>query len=141
MRRGIAAIAGRCIEDIRQPKSKLQSIEITPRLADFRRRATGRKILSVGRIGKRVVLELDCPDRIVLEPRMSGLIICVWFSTCRAILPRRNCYSGTSAGWEWCDWFRPSNFCSIMGRSEWGPTHLRFRRKHCGNAWAKALAP
>jgi formamidopyrimidine-DNA glycosylase len=75
MRRGIAAIAGRCIEDIRQPKSKLQSIEITPRLADFRRRATGCKILSVGRIGKRVVLELDCPDRIVLEPRMSGLIM------------------------------------------------------------------
>jgi formamidopyrimidine-DNA glycosylase len=75
MRRGIAAVAGCRIEDIRQPRSRLQAIQIVPRLPGFRRRAVGRTILAVGRVGKRVVLELDRADRIVLEPRMTGLIL------------------------------------------------------------------
>ena len=75
MRRGIAAVAGCRIEDLRRPRSKLQAIQITPRLGDFRRRVLGRKILAVGRVGKRVVLELDSADRIVMEPRMTGLVI------------------------------------------------------------------
>ena len=75
MRRGIAAVAGCRIDGLRRPRSRLQSIQIDPPLADFRRRAVGRRIESVGRVGKRIVLELDSGDRIVLEPRMTGLVL------------------------------------------------------------------
>src|SRR5439155_12155556 len=41
----------------------------------FRRRAVDRIISDVGRIGKRVVVHLDSHDAIVLEPRMTGLVL------------------------------------------------------------------
>ena len=75
MRRGIASIAGCTIRDCRRPRSRLQSIEITPDFRSLRRRVVGRKIAAVGRVGKRIVLELDSRDRIVIEPRMSGSVI------------------------------------------------------------------
>jgi formamidopyrimidine-DNA glycosylase len=74
MRRGIACLAGGTIRGLRKPPSRLQSIEIAPGLGAFRRRTVGRRILSVGRVGKRIVLELDSGARIVIEPRMSGLL-------------------------------------------------------------------
>jgi len=83
--RGIAPVVGSRIRDLRRPRSRLQPIRITPRLSDFRRRVVGRQIVSVGRAGKRVVVELDSGDsrgdnsprgdRIVFEPRMSGLVL------------------------------------------------------------------
>jgi formamidopyrimidine-DNA glycosylase len=75
MRRGIEPIVGCRITAVERPRSRLQSIAIVPRLDAFRRRIKNRKILNVGRLGKRVVLELDSGDRLVLEPRMSGLIL------------------------------------------------------------------
>jgi formamidopyrimidine-DNA glycosylase len=48
---------------------------IAPRIDHFRRRAVGREIRDVGRIGKRVVVQLDSGDAIVLEPRMTGLVL------------------------------------------------------------------
>ncbi len=45
-----------------------------PPLGSFRRRAVGRRIERVGRLGKRILLELDSGDRIVMEPRMTGLV-------------------------------------------------------------------
>jgi len=75
MRRCIAAVVGGRIDDLRRPRSRLQPITIEPRLAEFRRRAKGRRIAALGRVGKRVVLALDSGDRIVLEPRMSGLVL------------------------------------------------------------------
>jgi formamidopyrimidine-DNA glycosylase len=75
MRRGVASVAGCAILDCRRPRSRLQSIEMTPDLRSFRRRVVGRKIEAVGRVGKRIVLELDSRDRIVIEPRMSGSVI------------------------------------------------------------------
>ena len=47
---------------------------MTPSLRSFRRRSVGRKITAIGRVGKRIVLDLDAGDRIVIEPRMSGLV-------------------------------------------------------------------
>src|SRR5262249_52525251 len=35
----------------------------------------GRTIADVGRIGKRVVLKLDSGDRLIFEPRMTGLVL------------------------------------------------------------------
>jgi formamidopyrimidine-DNA glycosylase len=75
MRRGVASIAGSRIRDLRQPRSKLQSIQVTPRLSEFRRRLIGRTIACVGRVGKRIVIELDNEERVVLEPRMTGLVL------------------------------------------------------------------
>ena len=44
-------------------------------MASFRRRVIGRTIQETGRVGKRVVLRLDSGDSIVLEPRMTGLVL------------------------------------------------------------------
>ena len=77
MCRCIAAAVGCRIRDIQRPRSRLQSISISPPLGQFRRRAVGRTIAAVRRAGKRVVLELDREhaDCIVLEPRMTGLVL------------------------------------------------------------------
>lgn len=75
MRRGIAGIVGSTIEEIRRPRSQFRPIEISPALSRFRRRIVGRQIAAVGRVGKRVILELDSADRIVIEPRMTGRVL------------------------------------------------------------------
>jgi formamidopyrimidine-DNA glycosylase len=75
MCRGIAPVVGCRIADVVRPRSRLQSILIVPRFDAFRRRLKGRTIRGIDRIGKRVVLELDSGDRVVFEPRMSGLIL------------------------------------------------------------------
>ena len=59
MCRCIAPAVGCRIRDVIQPTSRLQSIAISPRLDQFRRRAVGRKIVAVRRAGKRVVLALE----------------------------------------------------------------------------------
>jgi formamidopyrimidine-DNA glycosylase len=75
MRRGIAAVCGEVILRILRPKSSLRPIMIEPRLPAFRRIATDHRIEGVGRLGKRIVLLLDNGDRIVIEPRMTGLVL------------------------------------------------------------------
>jgi len=74
MRRGIVAAAGAVISKIVRPSSSLQPIAILPPLREFRRRAVGRQIADVVRLGKRILLELDSGDRIAIEPRMTGLV-------------------------------------------------------------------
>ena len=75
MRRGIAAIVGSRISDVRRPRSRFRPIKITPRMSDFRRRVVGTLVIAVGRVGKRAVVELDSGDRIVFEPRMTGRLL------------------------------------------------------------------
>jgi formamidopyrimidine-DNA glycosylase len=75
MRRGILGIEGARITDVERVACPQKPIAIAPRIDHFRRRAVGRKILGVGRVGKRVVVGLDNDDCIVLEPRMTGLVL------------------------------------------------------------------
>ena len=95
MCRAIAAAAGCRIRELQRPKSRLQSILISPRIDAFRRRVVGRRIEAIRRVGKRVVIELEASasrnsphpnplpkgegtaggDCIVLEPRMTGLVL------------------------------------------------------------------
>src|SRR3990172_13377330 len=75
MRRGILGIVGARIEDVERVACRRKPIAIAPRIDRFRRRAVGRMIRDVGRAGKRVVVRLDSGDAIVLEPRMTGLIL------------------------------------------------------------------
>jgi formamidopyrimidine-DNA glycosylase len=75
MRRGILGIVGSRIMDLQRVACRRRPIAITPRIDVFRRRAVGRMIREVARIGKRVVVHLDSDDAIVLEPRMTGLVL------------------------------------------------------------------
>ncbi|HEV3003655.1 MAG TPA: DNA-formamidopyrimidine glycosylase family protein [Pirellulales bacterium] len=77
MCRGVSPVVGSRIVGVVRPKCKLKPITMFPALAGFRRRALGRTIERVDRVGKRVVLRLDGPrcDSIVIEPRMTGLVL------------------------------------------------------------------
>jgi formamidopyrimidine-DNA glycosylase len=75
MRRGILGIAGSRIGGVFRPRCSLRPIIVRPGLAQFRRRAVGQRIADILRLGKRVVLRLDSQDSVVLEPRMTGLVL------------------------------------------------------------------
>ncbi len=62
MCRCVAPAVGSRIVDLVRPKSRLQSILISPRIDHFRRRVVGKTIAGIRRIGKRVVLELADGD-------------------------------------------------------------------------------
>ena len=75
MRRGVLPIVGGQIEDASRTPCPRKPIAITPRIDRFRRRVVGCRIASIGRVGKRVIIHLDSGDSIVLEPRMTGLVL------------------------------------------------------------------
>jgi len=75
MRRGIAAIQGGRIERIERVRCRRKPIRIEPVIATIRRRVIREQIASVDRRGKRVVVRLASDDRLVFEPRMTGLIL------------------------------------------------------------------
>ena len=75
MRRGVLGVVGARILDVARVACRRRPIAITPRIDRFRRRVVGRTIGEIGRAGKRVVVRLDSGDSIVLEPRMTGLIL------------------------------------------------------------------
>jgi formamidopyrimidine-DNA glycosylase len=75
MRRGIAGIAGSRIEGAGRVRCRRRPILIEPRGSALSRRLFGRRIDDVCRLGKRVVLQLDSGDRLIFEPRMTGLVL------------------------------------------------------------------
>lgn len=75
MRRGIAAIQGSRIAGAERLQCRKRPILMQPRPAELAKRLTGARIDEVGRLGKRVVLLLDSGDRLIFEPRMTGLVL------------------------------------------------------------------
>jgi formamidopyrimidine-DNA glycosylase len=75
MRRGIAAIAGSRIVGAERVKCSRRPILIHPQGAALTRKLVGRTVSEVGRVGKRVVIKLDNGDRLIFEPRMTGLVL------------------------------------------------------------------
>ncbi len=75
MRRGILGIVGGRIDAVEKLRCPRKPILFAPRIDVFRRRAVGREVTAVDRIGKRVVMRLESDDAIVLEPRMTGLVL------------------------------------------------------------------
>ncbi len=75
MRRGIAQIVGSRIVDVVLLPCERKPIRFTPSRAAFEKRAAGQVISQVDRLGKRVVLRLASGDAIVIEPRMTGLVL------------------------------------------------------------------
>lgn len=75
MRRGVLPIVGSRVADVLRPKIAKRPILIAPRLDVLRRRAIGRTVTAVDRVGKRVVVRLDSADAMIFEPRMTGLVL------------------------------------------------------------------
>lgn len=75
MRRGIAAIVGGRVTEVERMRCPRKPILISPRIDSCRRRIVGQRITAVDRVGKRVVLRLESRDSLVIEPRMTGLVL------------------------------------------------------------------
>jgi formamidopyrimidine-DNA glycosylase len=75
MRRGIAGIVGCKIAAAVRWPCRRRPILIQPRPAALARRVVGRTVAEVSRLGKRVVVRLDSGERLIFEPRMTGLVL------------------------------------------------------------------
>ncbi len=75
MRRGILSIVGRRIVAAERVPCKRRPIAVEPSPAKFRKRTVGRKVIAVDRLGKRVVVRIEGGESIILEPRMTGLVL------------------------------------------------------------------
>jgi formamidopyrimidine-DNA glycosylase len=75
MCRGIAGIVGSRVVDVQRPPCDRRPILFTPEVATFASRIAGRSIARIGRRGKRVLIYLDDQQVIVIEPRMTGLVL------------------------------------------------------------------
>ena len=75
MRRGIRNVAGATIAQVERVPCRRRPIAIRPRIDVFRRRAVDAIVAGVSRVGKRIVLELSNDQLIVIEPRMTGLVL------------------------------------------------------------------
>jgi|SRR5580704_4356608 formamidopyrimidine-DNA glycosylase len=76
MVRGIRPhIAGRKIECVKRCRCRYKPISIRPRFEQLAKRLAGKTIDQVGRLGKRVVLHVSDGSAVVIEPRMTGLML------------------------------------------------------------------
>ncbi len=76
MVRGIRPfVAGRPIERVVRCRSRYKPISIRPRFDVLAKRLAGRTIEEVSRLGKRVVLTVSGGSAVVIEPRMTGLML------------------------------------------------------------------
>ncbi len=77
MRRGIEPIVGSRIVSITRPACNRRPILISPSIAEIQDRTTGKRISRIGRRGKRILIELEDLQVLVVEPRMTGLVLLV----------------------------------------------------------------
>ncbi|QDV46660.1 Formamidopyrimidine-DNA glycosylase [Stieleria neptunia] len=75
MRRGISPIVGQRIRAAERPPCERKPIVFEPAIGPFDRRVRGRRITGIDRLGKRVIIELENAQAIVIEPRMTGLVL------------------------------------------------------------------
>lgn len=66
---------GRRILEIQQCDCSRKPITLSPDFTEFQRRVRGQRIQKVVRLAKRIVILLESTDRIVIEPRMTGLML------------------------------------------------------------------
>jgi formamidopyrimidine-DNA glycosylase len=76
MVRGIRPhVAGRQIVAVRKGPCRCRPMTITPRLGTLSQRVTGQTITAVRRLAKRIVLDVTDGSHLVIEPRMTGLML------------------------------------------------------------------
>jgi formamidopyrimidine-DNA glycosylase len=75
MRRGVLPIVGHRIVKAERPPCQRKPIQFAPSIRAFDRRVRDRQIIGIDRLGKRVILCLEDDQAIVIEPRMTGLVL------------------------------------------------------------------
>lgn len=75
MCRGIAQAVGGRVVGVYEPDCPRRPIVVEPPVARIHARLVGRRVEAIERAGKRVVLRFDSQDRLVIEPRMTGLVL------------------------------------------------------------------
>lgn len=75
MRRGLLPLLGGRIRWVRKLRCKLKPIQIDPKISVLRARVSDQSIQAVDRLGKRIVFRLSSADALVIEPRMTGLLL------------------------------------------------------------------
>ncbi|WP_145168410.1 bifunctional DNA-formamidopyrimidine glycosylase/DNA-(apurinic or apyrimidinic site) lyase [Rubripirellula lacrimiformis] len=75
MRRGVLPIVGSRIESVERPPCLRRPILMKPRIDAIDRRLQGKQITDIGRRGKRVMVGIEDGQVIVIEPRMTGLVL------------------------------------------------------------------
>ena len=75
MRRGVLGIVGAQVVKAERTPCPKKPIVISPRIDHLSKRLVGKTIDGVDRLGKRVVLRFDSGDRLIFEPRMTGLVL------------------------------------------------------------------
>jgi formamidopyrimidine-DNA glycosylase len=76
MVRGIRPfVEGRRIEAVRRCRCVCKPISIRPALPTLAKRIRGEEVIAVRRVAKRVVFDLSSSDALVIEPRMTGLML------------------------------------------------------------------
>lgn len=75
MCRGIAAAAGGRLARIVAEDCPRRPITLAPSLRQVNERVAGQTLVAIERAGKRVVLRFGSDERLVIEPRMTGLVL------------------------------------------------------------------
>ena len=75
MVRGIRNVTGRTIRSVRACRCECRPILIEPGLRSLSARVRETQIETVRRVAKRIVLDLSTGDSMVIEPRMTGLML------------------------------------------------------------------
>ncbi len=75
MCRGIRPVVGYKVRAVEKPRCRCRPISIRPGIAALQRRLVGQSVAGIERLGKRVILRFDNQDRLVIEPRMTGLVL------------------------------------------------------------------
>lgn len=75
MRRGVLPVVGSRIASAERPPCKKRPILFQPRIDAFDRRVRDQAIVDIGRRGKRVMIHLQNDQTLVIEPRMTGLVL------------------------------------------------------------------
>lgn len=132
MRRGVLGVVGATIVEAQPATCAYRPILVQPGARSFSRRAVGRSIRAVERIGKRVVLRLDNDDAIVFEPRMTGLVLIADPPNQEHLRFRLRLLGGAvSELWYWdrrglgsVRLFSPAEFAETFGPHKLGPDAL-----------------
>lgn len=75
MRRGVLPVVGHRILAAELPPCERKPIRFEPSIRTFDSRVRGQEIAAIDRLGKRVILCLRDGQAIVIEPRMTGLVL------------------------------------------------------------------
>ena len=74
MRRGILPIVGSTVSAVTTPQIVYRPIVMRPAIATLRKRLIGQVVTDVRRLGKRVLVDFDSKQTLVLQPKMAGLV-------------------------------------------------------------------